>query len=74
MYLNEYFPFKISNLEEELRLYRKNNFESTISIHKYVKIGNFWNLEPAEHCHKGQKNLQIYYFGSAPYRVGVNFF
>ena len=60
----------LSNIKEELRFYRKEYFESTISIHQYVKIENFWNLEAAGHYHMGQKNLTIDHFGSAPYRVG----
>ena len=59
---------------EELRFYGKEHFEWTISIHQYLKIENFWNLEVAGHYHMGQKNLTIHHFGSAPYRVGVNFF
>ena len=49
-------PVFYLNLEEELRFYGKEHFDWTISIHNFVKIENFSNLEAARHNHMGEKN------------------
>ena len=74
LYKWEFFVWKISNIGEELRFYRKEHFEWTIWIHQFVKTEKSWNLEAVGYYKMGQKNLTIDHFGSAPYRVGVNFF